>query len=413
MVVDSATFPFPFLVAARASAQPDSFFGVEGGHAVLVGKDVYVVLTEFTAPPLWVPSKIALWRGSLLPPSSSRAAIRCCSSWRRIRTLFTSGGKTDCKSTRASLGSSAALAYDSDEGSWNVFYVGFVSCNDTSFVNRRGRIFRAVATVAGPTAAGIESSYVDADIAIEPNSTGAQRWEGTQGTDSFQPYLLRDGRGWASFYGSAGVAHDGTNHGQKVGLAFAPRLSGPWVRASGSKGGVAVNPVNLSAAVTHIEQPVVTPLSDGSYAAVFDALTCEGQGMVGYAWSPDGVTWKPEWSQLLNVSSAPWMTTGIARTPQGLVELPHNNHADLDAVIGSNTAYGSNKTRVGRGRGQGGLQLLLFFSGYDQKLPPHPSLPSMNPKSAADSYHESMGLALFKLGESTSGTYAYIGSSAP
>lgn len=138
-----------------------------------------MVLTEFTAPPLWVPSKIALWRGSLLPPSSSRAAIRCCSSWRRIRTLFTSGGKTDCKSTRASLGSSAALAYDADEGSWNVFYVGFVSCNDTSFVNRRGRIFRAVATVAGPTAAGIESSYVDADIAIEPNSTGAQRWEGT------------------------------------------------------------------------------------------------------------------------------------------------------------------------------------------------------------------------------------------
>lgn len=208
MVVDSATFPFPFLVAARASAQPGSFFGVEGGHAVLVGKDVYVVITEFTAPPLWVPSKIALWRGSLLPPSSSRAAIRCCSSWRRIRTLFTSGGKTDCKSTRASLGSSAALAYDADEGSWNVFCVGFVSCNDTSFVNRRGRIFRAVATVAG-------------------------------------------------------------------------------------------------------------------------------------------------------------------------------------------------------------LQLLLFFSGYDQKLPPHPSLPSMNPKSAADSYHESMGLALFKLGESTSGTYAYIGSSAP
>jgi hypothetical protein len=120
---------------------------------------------------------------------------------------------------------------------------------------------------------------------------------------------------------------------------------------------------------------MVTRLADGSFAAVFDALDHEGKGMIGYAWSRDGLRWLPDCSQLLDVvgggggggggasagSAAPWANaTGRARTPQGLVEI-------------------------------GGGQLLLGFSAYDHSLPPHYSLPSQ--KGAANADHESMGMA--------------------
>ena len=38
------------------------------------------------------------------------------------------------------------------------------------------------------------------------------------------------------------------------------------------------NPINLSSLVSHIEQPIVTVLADGTFAAVFDALNDEGRG---------------------------------------------------------------------------------------------------------------------------------------
>ena len=50
---------------------------------------------------------------------------------------------SDCADPRASLGSSAALAWNSTTDRYEVFYVGFKSCNDSSFVNRQGRIYRA------------------------------------------------------------------------------------------------------------------------------------------------------------------------------------------------------------------------------------------------------------------------------
>ena len=258
----------------NSTSLPDSFFGVEGGHMVKAGADLFTVITEFNAPPLWVPSRIALWRASLGQGESWPTR------WTRVRALFVSGGKTDCIDRRASLGSSAALAWNATSGRYEVFYVGFVSCNDTSFVNRRGRIYRAVADTPG--LAGLAGGFTDAGVVLQPE-VGAQRWEGTQGTDSMQPYSLGKNKGWAAFYGSAGVTPAGTNLGQRVGLAFAPHLSGPWRRAED-------NPVNLSVSVRHIEQPMVTKLSDGTFAAVFDALDHEGKGMIGYAWSRDGVS---------------------------------------------------------------------------------------------------------------------------
>jgi hypothetical protein len=345
----------------NSTSLPDSFFGVEGGHIVAAGTQLFTVITEFNAPPLWVPSRIALWRASAGEGESWPTR------WTRVRTLFTSGGKTDCADPRASLGSSAALAWNATTDRYEVYYVGFVSCNDTSFVNRKGRIYRAVADATGVD--GLTAgSFTDAGVVLQPE-VGGQSWEGTQGTDSMQPYYLGEGKGWAAFYGSAGVTPAGINPGQQVGLVLASSLSGPWRRAEH-------NPVNLSAFVRHIEQPMVTRLADGSFAAVFDALDHEGKGMIGYAWSRDGLRWLPDCSQLLDVvggggggggggasagSAAPWANaTGRARTPQGLVEI-------------------------------GGGQLLLGFSAYDHSLPPHYSLPSQ--KGAANADHESMGMA--------------------
>ena len=101
-----------------------------------------------------------------------------------------------------------------------------------------------------------------------------------------QPYPLGPNKGWAAFYGSAGVLDSGINLGQRMGLVTAPTLRGPWTRAAGN-----VNPVNLSALCSHIEQPMVTRLRDGSgFVAFFDALQAQGQGMIGYSFSSDGLS---------------------------------------------------------------------------------------------------------------------------
>ena len=397
-----------------------SFFGVEGGHMISVNNTLYTVITEFTRPPLWVPSNIALWKANLPPARNANTggghqsqrsrvntgadAAQWPHAWRRVRTLFESEGTTggtDCKSLRASLGSSASLAFDDTHNRWNIFYVGFKSCNDSLFVNRQGRIFRAVSSTAGAGWAGIEGTYTDhpSGPVLRPEDGKSQRWwEGTQGDDSMQPYSLGPGKGWASFYGSAGVLDSGGRIGQRVGLVTAPVLDGPWVRAGGD-----TNPVNLSSVARHIEQPMVTRLRDGSgFVAFFDALESQGNGMIGYSFSSDGREWRPECSQLLHVAPSAWSSVGVgwysgqsstprapgfgapgagsnvttARTPQGAIELRR-------PVRGSTTPH--------HGASVDGADLLLGFSAYDVLLPPHAHLPSQS--GGADKYHESMYLA--------------------
>ena len=211
--------------AINSTNLPDSFFGVEGGHIIAVNvvgggggsggggghanataATLYAVIAEFTAPPLWVPSRIALWKAAAPSPATGVWPRL----WTRVSTLFTSGGKTDCADPRASLGSSASLAWNPLSQRYEVFYVGFKSCNDSAFVNRHGEIYRAVAAETGP--AGLEGPFVDEGVVLAPGAA-SEAWEGTQGVDSMQPYPLGSGKGWASFYGSAGVTPDGSNHG--------------------------------------------------------------------------------------------------------------------------------------------------------------------------------------------------------
>eukprot|EP00666_Eupelagonemidae_sp_cell4sb_P006561 gene6561-19981_t len=117
------------------------------------------------------------------------------------------------------------------------------------------------------------------------------------------PFRAADGR-WLAFYGSA-KTESGTGEAarclpttsnnntdqERVGLAAADSLAGPWRRLKDG------NPVSLELPNTHTEQPITG-------------------GSVGYAWSPDGLRWHPSCGQRLAVNGG-W---GQARTPQGLVE---------------------------------------------------------------------------------------------
>ena len=159
--------------------------------------------------------------------------------------------------------------------------------------------------------------HQDANVVL--NTTDKQPWEGQQGVDSMAPYSLGQGRGYAAFYGSAGRPPNSTTNQttfQMVGLARADSLAGPWTR-------VPNNPVNLSATVPNIEQPMTSRLRDGSFVTFYDTLTKQGQGVVGYSWSPDGLTWHPGCSQNIEVAHGvtgaqdTWASvSGVTRTPQ-------------------------------------------------------------------------------------------------
>ena len=142
-----------------------SLYGVEGGHALLLNDTLYIALAEFTAPPHFVPSNIALWRAKF---DFSTNPFTWPTEWTRLRTLYRSEGRVLCDSYRASLGSSVALAFNNDTNHFEIFYVGFKSCNDSKFVNRYGRIFRGVSDVPGYSHGGIEGPYTDVSVVLQP-----------------------------------------------------------------------------------------------------------------------------------------------------------------------------------------------------------------------------------------------------
>ena len=164
----------------NAGNDAGSFFGIEGGHTARVHDLLYTAITEFMAPPLWVPSKISLWKATMRSKSGLRIGVECapCSraAAKLTATLF---------GPRLAAAPRLLLTTPPITG-WQVSYVGFKSCNDSSFVNRQGRIFRAVSDVTGPGKHAIEGPYTDASVALEPG-TRSQPWEGTQGADSMQP----------------------------------------------------------------------------------------------------------------------------------------------------------------------------------------------------------------------------------
>jgi len=89
-------------------------------------------------------------------------------------------------------------------------------------------------------------------------------------------------------------------------LAKATTLAGPWVRCTED------NPSKVEP--QFIENPIVTKLSDGSYAAVYDTKV---PNAIGYTFSSDGIHWSA--GQHLEVQSGNGVWATEVRTPLGLI----------------------------------------------------------------------------------------------
>jgi hypothetical protein len=294
---------YPSTVIGKTSpGAEDIEYGFEGGRVVKIQGTYHLVTTEMVANPMAVKTRIGYWT------SGDRI------HWKRISTLFASSGDFTGKDPRAALWGPMPI-YNTQEGRWNLIYVAYRAAPDTKTEmrsNYEGRIWRAVSKQKGYS--GIAGPYEDVGVILQPDAQ-SQAWEGLQGTDSFFPYQV--GERWLGFYGSANTEHLPIEH-WRVGLAEAPALAGPWKRMSG------VNPVNVEKRFA--ENPIVTQLQNGYYAAVYDD-DIEHQNAIGYTWSApgDGVHWAA--GRELKVQprgKGSWAET--VRTPLGLIPEEHGQY---------------------------------------------------------------------------------------
>lgn len=200
------------------------------------------------------------------------------------------------------------VEFNDEENAWNIFYVAYRSGDEEKGEIQRsdyeGKIWRAKSVITGGD--GIAGPYADMGIILQPDEN-SQAWEGQQAVATFNPYKVGDI--WYAFY-------DGHNYIPKgpwpVGLANAPRLSGPWTRMSEE-----YNPVPI--AEEFIENPQVTELSKGGLLAVFDSF---GNQEIAYSISDDGIHWSPEVRLKIQSDENLWAKDGAhaMRTPLCAIE---------------------------------------------------------------------------------------------
>ncbi len=282
-------FDEPILTIVSAGAEGNKY-GFEGGRVLKLQGTYHLFTSEMVGDPHWVKMKLAHWTS------------RDRRHWKRASTLFESSGDFTGNDPRAALWSPIPV-YSEREGRWNLFYVAYQSAPDTPkewLTNHEGRIWRAVSKVKGFS--GIDGPYEDVGIILQ-RGKDSDRWEGLQGTDSFFPYTV--GNKWYALYGTAHTEKQPISLWQ-VGLAWAPDLAGPWKRCT------ELNPLTIEK--VFIENPIVTRLADGSYAAVYDNRV---EHSVGYAFSVDGIRWTPGKSLVVQKDKGRWASE--VRTPLGLI----------------------------------------------------------------------------------------------
>lgn len=279
------------VLTIRSSGAEGNKYGFEGGRVVKLNSVYHLFTSEMTGDPHWVKMKLAHW------------ASRDRTHWERVATLRESSGDFTGKDPRAALWSPMPV-FSPEDGKWNLFYVAYQAAPDTArqwLTNHEGRIWRAVSLQPGID--GIGGPYQDVGIVLQ-RGKDSDPWEGLQGTDSFFPFMV--GNAWFAFYGSARTQTLPISFWQ-VGLAQAPNLAGPWRRCSN------LNPLNVES--MFIENPIVTTLADGTYAAVYDN---HDPNEVGYSFSADGIRWSP--GQHLVVQKGTGIWASEVRTPLGLVD---------------------------------------------------------------------------------------------
>lgn len=265
--------------------------GFEGGRVIELEGTYHLFTSEMVDRPLGVKMKFGYWK------SSDRV------HWKRISTLYESSGEYEGNDPRSALWAPMPV-YDDREGRWNLFYVAYRCAPSTAekwLENYDGEIWRAVSKIKGRK--GIGGPYEDVGIILQPGSE-SQSWEGLQGTDSFFPF--KAGTKWYGFYGSADTQKKPIP-AWKVGLASSPQLAGPWKRLPEG------NPLTIEK--VFIENPVVTKLSDGTLAAVYDSSV---PNAVGYTFSRDGIHWEPGQALVVQPKGKGHWADDV-RTPLGLI----------------------------------------------------------------------------------------------
>ncbi|WP_256009334.1 hypothetical protein [Desertivirga xinjiangensis] len=268
--------------------------GFETGQVVKVDSVYHMFVNEMFERP-HRDLRIAHW--------TSKDAV----TWKRQSTIVSSiPGRTHAN-PRAEVWVTGVV-FNEEEDAWNIFYVAYrggdESKGEIAGSDYQGRIWRAMSTVKGSD--GIAGPYADMGIVMEPDAN-SQEWEGQQAVACFNPYKV--GNTWYSPY-------DGHNYipkgGWPTGLAFAPKLNGPWTRMPQG-----FNPIRLADVFT--ENEVVSQLKDGRYLMIYDSL---GDQEIGYSTSSDGLSWTRETRVKVQSSKNKWAMPGdhYTRTPLCAIE---------------------------------------------------------------------------------------------
>lgn len=200
------------------------------------------------------------------------------------------------------------VVFNEEENAWNIFYVAYRAGDEAkgeiAGSDYTGKIWRAKSVTRGQN--GIAGPYADMGIVLQPDSN-SQAWEGQQAVACFNPYKV--GNTWYSPY-------DGHNHipkgGWPTGMAYAPKLSGPWTRMPEP-----FNPMQLADVFT--ENEIICRLKDGRYLMIYDSF---GDQEIGYSLSEDGINWGRETRVKIQSAKNIWAEPGdhYTRTPLCAIE---------------------------------------------------------------------------------------------
>ncbi len=287
-------YPSP-IITTRSTDAEGNRYGFEGGRVIKIGNTYHLFTSEMVNDPIWVKMKFGYWQ------SQDRI------NWKRITTICESSGDFTGTDPRASLWSPLPV-FDKDENEWNLFYVAYKSApglGEKFLLNHEGKIWRAISAKKGID--GVGGPYKDIGIIMQPGKE-SQPWEGLQGTDSFFPWKVNGE--WYAFYGSAKTEKKPIKD-WLVGMATAEAISGPWKRLPEG---------NPSPIETHfIENPIVTPLKEGGWLAVYDVQEPDA---IGWSFSEDGKNWSAGNRLRIQLIAGKWCKD--VRTPMGLVDEGNN-----------------------------------------------------------------------------------------
>ena len=171
-------------------------------------------------------------------------------NWTMQELAYNSSAKRDGSDRRGAIFAPMNI-WNPDEDRWNLLYIGY-TCKPGQ---GDGAVYRIVSQTPGVGGVGGPYPADNATIILDEEMGTPMSWEGYQGDDSFHAWQLDNGT-WVGFYGSHGGASPedpgSAGHEWQVGMATAPKLSGPWVRMPW------LNPASYIERPEGIENPIVT-----------------------------------------------------------------------------------------------------------------------------------------------------------